>query len=97
VQLSNLPNPDSLNNLEYSVLEFPVPEPFKAEYLPAIINANDKTITISVKNVSTPDNPVPNTGDNSIVYFTTMISSFSLLAIAMILIKRKRFEKAWLK
>lgn len=97
VQLSNLPNPDSLNNLEYSVIEFPVPEPFKAEYIPATINVNTKTITISVQNVFTPDKPVPNTGDNNIVYFTTMISSLSLLAIAMIIIKRKHFEKAWFK
>lgn len=95
VTLTNLPNPDSLNNLEYSAVENPIPEEFQPEYSPAIINKETKTITISVKNVFTPEDPVPDTGDSSIVKLYIGIASLSLIAMILAHKERKRFEKKY--
>lgn len=51
---SDLPDPDSLGTVSYSVVENPVPDDFKAQYSQATVNKDKREITIDLSNIYDP-------------------------------------------
>lgn len=91
-KLSGLPSPDSLKDLEYAIIENPVPKGFKPEYSKALINEEDKTITLSIENIYSPhDERVTKTGDNTRIglWIGLLLISFSIIMIFGIMHLRK--------
>lgn len=53
-EFRELPDPDTLGEVSYAVAENPVPENFTADYRPAVIDKENRIITIEVSNTYRP-------------------------------------------
>ena len=53
-EFKELPDPDTLGEVSYAVVENPVPENFTAAYQPAVIDKENRIITIDISNTYQP-------------------------------------------